>query len=87
MVQCLSSKAKTVENKFTIVHLDKVSICVSSGTQSGFTSVTLVFLSFLLQAMSGSHSTVQSTRTTVLLPWRTSVKVMMMMMPCSAELI
>ena len=36
-----------------------------------------------IQVVSGSHSKVQHTKTTVLWSWRTLVKVMM---PCSAEL-
>ena len=46
--------------------------------------VTFVSLSFQVEVMSGSHSKVQHTRTTVVWPWRTLVKGMM---PCTAELI
>ena len=42
----------------------------------------LVFF-FCIQVMSGSHSVVQYTRTTVLWPWRTLVK---MILPCSVKL-
>ena len=48
-----------------------------------YSIVTFISLSFHVQVMSGSHSEVQHTRTTVVSPWRTLDKVMM---PCSAEL-
>ena len=45
--------------------------------------VVLPSLPSQMQVMSGSHSMVQSTKTTVMLPWKRLVKVMM---PCSAKL-
>ena len=47
------------------------------------TKRTLVYLLFCMQMMSGSRSMVQHTRTTVLWPWRTLVKIIL---PCSAWL-
>ena len=57
--------------------------CVDRVTDHGFGQKTFDVgsLPSQVQVMSGSHSEVQHTRTTVMLPWRTLVKVMML---CSA---